>query len=283
MEGEDKESDHKDAFGKKSAPKRILVLVSGAICNLLLGVIICFIISVSSDNGFISAKVQGFHKDSSSAAVLKKGDIIRKVNGRRIFVVNDISHEMVSADNPVMSMEVERGGKNILLDNVVFNSHVNESGKNSIEIDFYLERQEKTFITVMQQTFGSFVSNVRLIWVTLGDLLTGKYGLNDLSGPVGISSVVGEVIEQSIGYGILEAFRSVMFLAGIITINVGIFNLLPFPALDGFRIATVAVEGVTKKKMTPAIEAAVNGVGFIILIGVMLIVCFSDIYKLFGA
>ncbi len=109
--------------------------------------------------------------------------------------------------------------------------------------------------------------------MSLGDLLTGRYGINDMSGPVGITVAIGDAARQSLS--------SALYLACLITVNLGIFNMLPIPALDGSRALFIIIEMIRRKPVPAKYEGIVHTVGFIALLALMAVVMFSDIYKLF--
>ena len=117
------------------------------------------------------------------------------------------------------------------------------------------------------------------VWRSLGDLLTGKYGLNDLSGPVGTVDFIGDAVSQAIT---LEGLQSLFMMIALITVNVGVFNLLPLPALDGGRLLFLLIEGITRKKVPARFEGIVHFVGLILLFALMAVVTFSDIRKMIG-
>lgn len=146
-------------------------------------------------------------------------------------------------------------------------------GAPQITIDFKVQAIEKDFFSVMKAAAMKTVSIMRAIWVSLFDLITGNYGINDLSGPIG----VGQVVNQALQLG----WMSLLSLVAFISINVGIFNFIPFPALDGWRILVLIVEGIRRKPMNPKIESGVNVVGLVLLMGLMVVVACSDVLKLF--
>ena len=118
-----------------------------------------------------------------------------------------------------------------------------------------------------------FVSYVRMIFLSVADLLSGRYGLSDLSGPVGAVSVVSTAVKTSV--------TSMLRIMALLTVNVGLFNLFPIPALDGWRFFILLGEGIFKKKLPPKWEYAINAAGLVVLLGIMVIVTFSDVTKLF--
>ena len=122
-----------------------------------------------------------------------------------------------------------------------------------------------------------------MIWRTLIDLVQGDYGINDLSGPVGTVDVLADVVGDTVsGENPLIAWQNLVFIMIVITINLGVFNLLPLPALDGGRLVFLIWEGLTRKPVPQKYEAVVHFVGIVLLLLLMAVVTYSDITKLFA-
>ncbi|NMA79941.1 MAG: RIP metalloprotease RseP [Clostridiales bacterium] len=273
MEGEDESSDDDRAFNKKPVYQRMLVVVAGAVMNILLGFIIILIATLMSD-GISTTVIASFNENATShESGLKVDDKILKINGRRMFVDADIVYELLNDEDGITQILVERNGEKVNLDNVKFDIEKNEDGTQSINFDFMVYGQKKTFTNVVKFTADKTVSTARIIWLTLTDLLKGKYGINDLSGPIGVVDAIG----QASSMGLLQ----LLALASFITINVGIFNLLPIPALDGGRIVFLIIEGIRRRPIKPEYEGYVHFIGLALLLLLMVIVSISDVVKLF--
>lgn len=273
MEGEDESSEDERAFNKKPVYQRILVVVAGAVMNLLLGFIIIFIATLMS-KGISTTVIANFNENATShESGLQVDDKILKINGRRIFVDADIVFELLNDEDGITQMVVERSGEKVHLNDVKFDIEKNEDGTQSINFDFMVYGQQKSFANIVKFTANKTVSTARIIWITLKDLIKGKYGINDLSGPIGVVDAIG----QASSMGLVE----LLALASFITINVGIFNLLPIPALDGGRIVFLIIEGIRRKPIKPEYEGYVHFIGLALLLLLMLVVSISDIVKLF--
>ena len=273
MEGEDESSEDERAFNKKPVYQRILVVVAGAVMNLLLGFIIIFIATLMS-KGISTTVIANFNENATShESGLQVDDKILKINGRRIFVDADIVFELLNDEDGITQMVVERSGEKVHLNDVKFDIEKNEDGTQSINFDFMVYGQQKSFANIVKFTANKTVSTARIIWITLNDLIKGKYGINDLSGPIGVVDAIG----QASSMGLVE----LLALASFITINVGIFNLLPIPALDGGRIVFLIIEGIRRKPIKPEYEGYVHFIGLALLLLLMLVVSISDIVKLF--
>ena len=271
MEGEDSESDDKNAFVNKKVWQRIFVVAAGAIMNLILGFIIVLII-VCSQNLVGTTQVAKFENNAVSAqSGLQAGDVIKSIDGMRVFTTNDVQTGLSRSADSTVDMVVVRDGQDVNLQ-VNFETDVYE-GTQYIKMDFWLRGVEKTFGNVISQTFKEFVSYARMVFLSVHDLLVGRYGLSDLSGPVGAVSVVSDAVKTSL--------YSVLRITALLTINVGLFNLFPIPALDGWRLFVLIAEGITRKKLPAKAEYIINAVGLVLLLGLMCLVTFSDITRLF--
>ncbi len=281
MEGEDTESDDNRAFCKKSVPKRMAIVVAGIVMNLILGFVL-LIIYTSLTAPITSTTVSKFESDTATyhTTGLEEGDQILKVNGMRIFTAMDISYQFQNDEDGVFDMTVKRNGEKVELSNVTFDTE-NES----LHIDFFVEPIEATPLTVISQSFKQSLTYSRLIYISLADLVTGKYSIRDLSGPVGIVDVIGDVIDsetdEETGIDWRALSEQMLSLGAFITINIGLFNLLPLPALDGGRLIFLIIEGIRRKPVPPEKEGMVHFVGLAALMVLMVVVTVSDIVKIF--
>lgn len=272
MEGEDAESDDENAFSKKPVWQRMIIVVAGALMNLILGLGIMIGI-YSTQPVYNSATVAQFMDGATTeASGLKVGDKIVEMNKTNILTDRDIIFEIMRDADGIIDMKVVRDGKRITLPAVEFGVE-GAGSQRSINIDFKVLGVKRNFLTAIDYSFKNTISLARNSWVSIGDLFTGKVGFNDLSGPVGVGKVVGEAS----GMG----FKSILMLISFITISIGMFNLLPFPALDGGRFVFLIIESIRRKPINPKIEAYVNAGGLVLLLGLMVIVTFKDIIKLF--
>ena len=152
-----------------------------------------------------------------------------------------------------------------------------------LQIDFYAAPIEKNFGTVIQQTLLNTVSNVRMVWGSLIGLIKGQFSLNDMSGPVGIASAITQVAGESLktdGFG--AAVNSIVYVMMVIAINLGIVNMLPFPALDGGRFLMLLIEWIFRKPVPRKVESVINAVGLVLLLGLSAVIAVKDVWKLFS-
>lgn len=376
MEGEDEESPEPRAFNNAKVWKRMIVVIAGAVMNIILGFVLMFVVVVQQD-AYSSTEVQSFPATSfSSCTGLQSGDVIKEINGYGISTSmdfnypistaelktvdgstleiykedcgnnlynmavslvqdknNKLSDEQVSKVNELLSKStneivkakskedafyvyenyykkindacgikdykvekiveketrkrytadilVERNGEEKLLKNVQFFTYTTKDNSDpQVSIDFYVKPIEKTFGSVLSQTFKQTISTCKMIYASLGGLLTGKFGLKDMSGPIGIASAVTTVASESLSSGFMSAVNSIIYVMMIITVNLGLFNMLPFPALDGGRFVFLIIEAIRGKSVPRKVEAIVNGIGMGLLILLMILITANDIFKL---
>lgn len=275
--GEDEESDNENSFRNKSVWRRIAVIAAGAIMNLILGFIlslIIFLVAGKVTTTIIAEIVPGSGCETAGMAV---GDRITKVNGLHIFTANDIIYELRNDEDGVLDFVVERDGEKLTFNGVKFGLTVDEeTGERVLNYDFKVYMKNMTAAELLPAAANKFMYYSRLILMSLRDLISGKYGLNNLQGPVGIVTVISESAQESgfdIGY--------LLDIAMLISVNVGIFNLLPLPALDGGRLVFLIIEAIRRKPIKAETEGMVHFAGFALLMLLMIIVTFNDVKNIF--
>jgi len=291
MEGEDGEaSDDPRSFINKPAWKRLIVLAAGAFMNFVVGVLIFFFLFLGSASPVeitnvlttttIDRFMDGFPLEGENG--LLPGDRIVKVDGHIIFQRQDIDI-FFSRAGETMDLVVERDGKQVELKDLPLQPR-QYVGEEDLKYGLYFEQRTVNFLDKLQLTWYESIDTVRLVWMSLGDLLTGGVGLRDMSGPVGIVTMISDVGSQA--PNALLAARSIFYFVGFIAINLAVMNLLPIPALDGGQIFFLLVDKVyglfTKKRINPKYLGYINAAGLICLLGLMVVVAFSDVFKLVG-
>lgn len=152
-----------------------------------------------------------------------------------------------------------------------------------LQVDFYMEPIEKNVGTLLEQTGSSTISVIRMVWGSLIGLLKGQFSLNDMSGPVGIASAITDVAKKELatsGFG--SAVNSIVYIMMVISINLGVVNMLPFPALDGGRFLMLLIEAIFHKPVPRKVEAVINTVGLVLLLGLSLVIAVKDVWKIFA-
>ena len=273
MEGEDEESDAENAFNKAPVQSRIAVVVAGAVMNLVLGFVVLVFLT-SQQSAITSRTISMFHDGATTQqSGLQVDDEIIAVNGRRCYVANDLIYEFARTQNGVADLTVRRNGEIVKLNDVEFETYTDEDGIKQMVIDFYVYPQEKTFSSVINEAAKWTVSLARMVFLSLVDLVTGNVAINQMSGPVGIVTVISEAASMGL--------NNVLMILAMITINLGIFNLVPFPALDGGRLLFLLIELLRGKPINQKYEIIVNTAGMFMLLTFMAFVTFSDITRLF--
>ena len=285
-DGEEEEEDQLDAwnpippdkrtgmpFPEAAIWKRAIVMAAGPLMNFVLGfVVLLGLIALRSDP--IASRVIYSIADGALCGQtgLQAGDEIVAVNGRRCFIANDILYELVRTQNTQADFTVRRDGKLVQLPGVRFDSYTDENGNARMNIGFTVYALEKTPANVLKETVNSELYYGRIIFTSLVDLLRGRESINNLSGPVGIVSAIG----QAASYGLTDLLE----LLVLITVNLGVFNLLPIPALDGGRLVFLAVEAVIRRPVSQRLQESLTLATFILLFGLMIFATYNDVLRL---
>ena len=286
MEGEDEDTDNPRSFQKAVWWKRLIVLVAGAFMNFVMGLLLFAIVCAPAQQTVVP--VIDFFEEGcvlQSEDGLQVGDRILKVDGQKIYLASDFSLLLSLSEGDVHDLVVERGGEKVYLEdfNLVKAEFPDPDGGTTLRYGFNFAVKELNFFSKAAYVWNNAVSNVRLVWVSLQMLFTGRAGLADMSGPVGIVQIMSESAEAA--PTAMEAMYTLMNLGGIIAINLSVMNLLPIPAMDGGRVVclllTTAVEAVTRKKIDPKYEGYLHSAGMILLLGLMAVIMFKDIFVIF--
>ncbi len=283
MAGEDetKEGEENDpnAFNKKNVWQRILILVAGAGMNVLTGFLAMLVLTVGMTTaGYkLPSTVIGEFAVGAPSYVsgLELGDEILSIDGVKVHTGYDLSYEiMFNAYKPV-DVVVLRDGQRILIPDVRFPTG-EEQGILLGGMDFSVLAAESTAGNVLKTTFWRGVSSIKMVFDSLGGMITGRFGLSDLSGPVGMTTAVQDVATQPM------AGWNILYLFAIIAMNLGVMNLLPLPALDGGRLFFRFLEVLRfGKPVNERLEATIHGMGMMLLLGLMLLITLKDVFVLF--
>ena len=284
-------TDNPRAFNHKKVWQRLAITVAGAAMNILLGFIIllvyfgvCTMPSESGKTYYAGTTISWQEEGAKSYQTgLRPGDTLLKIDGKRVFSVFDIQSLLLDSDDGVYEITVRRDGKETVLPAVALHREYNEeSGIYLVRYDFKVNAIDQTVWSTVTQAAKTECSVAVTVWRSLGGLLSGRYGLNELSGPVGTVDIIGDTVAGAIAEEHWQdGLGSVLMLIVLLTVNVGVFNLLPVPALDGGRVLFLAWEGITRKPVPQKYEAIVHAVGLVLLLLLIVVVTFSDIIKLF--
>lgn len=272
MPGEDEESDDERAHCNKPVWRRMLITVGGVMMNFLLGFIILIIIAAPQTH-FASTTIAEFDSNALSHQTgLEIGDKITSINGVGVLVDYDFTFNMQRDNDGIMDIGVIRNGEHKLLKNVTFYTEKGENGVQYIKYDFRVASINNGFFPTIRQAALKTVSFTKVVWLSLVDLVTGNVGMEQLSGPVGTATVIGQAASVSLDYFFI--------LIAIISINLGVMNLLPIPALDGGRLLFQLVELITRKKIPAKYEGWIHAAGFALLILLMIFVTYNDVARI---
>ncbi len=274
LEGEDTASDDERALSNKPAWAKLIVLVSGAFMNLLLGLLLLFFVYGTAKGISVPEIYDVSPGSAAETAGILPGDEITHFGGKRIHIVSDLSWEMSKLSGEETTVTVRREGEKKTL------SVLPQKTDNGYALGVRLAAAENNFFLTIKSGFYTTVFYVRVVLESLIDLLQGKVGFQNMAGPIGIVSEIGSAVKETVESG-WAGFLNLLQLAILLTINLGVFNLLPIPALDGGRIFFVFVEMIRRKPIPPEKEGIVHLIGFALLIALSLVIAYMDITKLF--
>ena len=273
LEGEDEHSDDVNAFNNKNVFVRFIVLFSGAFMNFVLGFLL-YIIIMSSASGFATNVVGDVLPDSAfyDAGIIS-GDVIVKLEGENYSAnvknFNDISFfNYRNGNNPATVTYKRNGIERVIVDISPKYSEEN----NKYLFGFTTQVEQKNFGTVVKNAYYQSTFVIKVVLYSFVDIIRGSVGMGEISGPVGIVNEIGNAARAGL--------MTLIILAAMLSINLGVINLLPLPALDGGRIFFLIIELFRRKPIPPEKEGIVHAIGFMILLTFMLAVTFFDISKL---
>ena len=258
----------------KSGFKRFAVLVMGVVFNFILSIILLFI------NGLIygspiTSPYLGNVLEGSAAELggLKENDLILKINNKSVNSWDDVLLETkFGKDLETYTFLVNRNGEELTIN--VSPTYKEVDGEKTKDFGFSSStRKEKGFVNALKYGFVGTYKNTVSVFNILGKLVTGKVGAENLSGPIGVFSVINNVKESGL--------VSLIYLTAYLSVNVAVINFIPIPVFDGGRLLLLVIEKIKGKKLNPKIETTLNNIGTILLIILMIYVTFNDIFRLF--
>ena len=285
MEGEDEDTENPRSFQKAAWWKRLIILVAGSAMNFLAGLLILLIIYLPSQQ-FITPVVSQIEEGCALAGEngIQVGDRILELDGEKIYVQSDFSTILYLNGGDVHDLVLERNGETVILDDFLMEKRefANPDGTTGLRYGFSFSIEEADLGDKLSYVWNTAMDTVRMVRLSMQMLFTGKAGLSDMSGPVGIVSQMSQVAESSETTDL--AIMNLLSFGSFIAINLAVMNLLPIPALDGGRVAalliTVVIEKITRKKLNPKYEGYIHGAGMVLLLGLMAIIMFKDIFVL---
>lgn len=283
MAGEDEESDDPRAFTNQGFWKKFVILCAGSFMNLVLGIVLILIMYAGAQ-AFVTPTIDHFMDGCpyEGTEAMQAGDTFYSIDGQRIYLVSDVSSFLMRGDGVYDIVMLRDGEKVELKDFALTTNTYAEYANEGPKYGFVFGYTEATFGTKLEYTWNTTLEFSRLVWLGLGDLINGKVGLKDMSGPVGIVDMMNEVGQQA--ESAKAAADNLLYISAFIAVNLAIMNMLPIPALDGGRvflmIVTVIIEAVSRKKLDPKYEGYIHLGGMVLLLGLMALVMYNDIAKL---
>ncbi len=272
MEGEDEDSEDERSFTRKPVWQRFIIVAAGAVVNLILGLLIVAVM-LGQDSIIGTTQIKDFYENSAaSAGGLMKGDKLVSIDGRRVYSQFDISFLMMRDKDGVMDFGVKRGGEKLEIKDVTLKTRKVE-GKQTIIFDFIIKGVKPSFGSVVKYSALETVSMGRMVWISLFDMVTGQFSFNDISGPIGVVGFIAQAAEHTQKTDLTP----ILSLMALISINIGIFNLLPVPALDGGRLFFMLIEMIRRKPVPHKYESWIHAAGLIILLAFMAVISLKDI------
>ena len=283
MEGEDADTESPRSFQKAAWWKRLIILVAGAAMNFVIGIVLLGItfapakrvsVPVIADvtPGCTIVSEEGLHV----------GDRFLEIDGEKVYMTADVSLILTVNTGDVHDIVVERNGQHVVLDDFYMEKHV-FPGETEARFGFTYATEDLDFSGKLRYTWLETLNVVRTVRLSLGMLLTGKAGIKDMSGPAGIVKVMSE--SAATADNALTAVMRLLYFGGFLSINLGVMNLLPLPALDGGRVVglvlTTVIEAILGRKINSKYEGYIHGAGMILLLALMAVVTFKDFFVIF--
>jgi len=282
MEGEDENSDDPHSFRSAKLWKRMIILVAGAGMNFVLG-FVAIVIMMSMLGSVPTTQISGFsaveledgtleRQSGSYDSGLRHDDIFYEIDDTRIYSMLDLNYILSSSPTNVHDVTVIRKGEKIEIDNVTFQN------PNGGTVDFGLVQKDKNPLTIIKGSGEMFMSMGHIVGMSLKQLVSGQAKKEDVSGPVGVVTAINETTQES--EDIKDTVFQLVYMTALITINIGIFNLLPIPGLDGGRLIFCFIELIRRKPVKPEHEGYVHLAGMVLLFGIMIMATYNDIVRL---
>jgi len=285
MEGEEEDSDDPAALNNQGFWAKLLIFAAGAAMNFIAGLLIILVLYADAQAFYVPV-VAGFADGCplESADGLQEGDRLLRIDGEKVYVYSDISLLMGLNKTGAFDLQIERNGEVITLRDFTMErrEYTDQNGKAYTGYGLYFGAEEATLGRKLSYSWNNAMDFARLVRLSLQMLVTGQAGVKDLSGPVGIVSTMTQVGEQAATTR--AAVENIAYLAALIAVNLAVMNLLPLPALDGGKIFFLIINAVSmqlfKKQIPAKYENYIHFAGLILLLALMAVITFSDVWKL---
>ncbi|MBE6919134.1 MAG: peptidase M50 [Ruminococcaceae bacterium] len=287
MEGEEEDSDNPKALNNQGFFQKLLIYAAGAVMNFLTGLLILIILFAGA-KAFYTAEVTEIAEGSSLAQPggMQVGDVILSIDGEKVYNRGNVTLLLGLNTDGTYDFVVRRNGEKVTIRDFAMErkEFPDSNGGTYVVFGFTMGGiEEVNFFGRLRYSWNSALDFVRTVRLSLEMLLTGQAGISDLSGPVGIVNTITEVGQQS--ESVKAAVENIAYLAALIAVNLAVMNLLPLPALDGGKIFFLVVNQLClllfRKQIPAKFENYIHVAGFILLMGLMAVVMFQDVWKLF--
>lgn len=286
MEGEDEDTGDPRAFSRQAAWKKIIILCAGAAMNFLFGLVVVLVLyfGITAVRApVVTQFADGFACEGEAGLMV--GDRILSVDGHGIWIYDNVVTYLSRNDGEGVDLVVERDGEKVKLDDLpMYRFEYEFEGEKNVGFGLIFGQVEELSVWGrLKQGFLRTVDFVRAVWMSLGDLVTGRVGVSEMSGVIGVVDVVSEVGAQSAS--VADGIANVFYIMALIAVNLAVMNLLPVPALDGGRIFFILLNGliylVCRKRIPEKYESYVHTGAFILLVLLMLAIAFKDVWYIF--
>lgn len=284
MLGEDENDADEHAFNNKSVWARISVVAAGPVFNFLLAFLLSMILvgATGYDTTQLSGVMEGY---PAQAAGLRSGDIIRTINGRRVHSYRDVNMYLFTHPQKNVKVTWKRADMNgeyayYSAELVPAYSQENEQYMIGVQFDSTPRQVEHAGQLVVQGIY-EVQYWIHYVFDTFYMMFHGQVSMNDISGPLGIVTVIDTSVNEASPYGIGAVVLMLLNLTILLSANLGVMNLLPIPALDGGRLVFLIIEAVRGKPIDKEKEGMVHMAGMMFLLFFMVLILFNDVRKLF--
>jgi len=279
------ESSKKIGLNQANVFKRIAIVIAGPMMNFILALVILTILTLCS--GFaennIKEVIEGYPAQSAD---IREGDIIYKINGKRIRTYNDLSFEMSNSKGNTIEIVIKRKNQFIkkYITPVVSDGQYVTGIKLNTKTPFFRKEidgfEKAGFFESVNNSFWDMLFLIKVMVTGIIELFTAKTSMDEVAGPIGLTTVIGETYYESIKYSISTVILNMANITALLSANLGIMNLLPLPALDGGRLVFFIIELIRRKPVPIEKESFVHFIGFAVLLGLGVFIAFHDIIKL---
>ena len=286
MEGEEEDSSDPRALNNQSFWKKFYIFVAGAAMNFITGFVIVVLLYIGAQ-GFYTPTIVGFAEGSTIEHTdgLQVGDTLLSIDGERVYVYSDVSLLLGVNTDGTFDLVVRRDGEKVRLNDFPMErqEYTDQAGNLYRGYGLFFGAERADLGDRIHYAWMNTLDFVRLVRLSMKMLFTGEAGLKDMSGPVGIVTTITEVGESAANIG--DAIFRIGYLAGLIAVNLAVMNLLPLPALDGGKVLFLVVNAITmalfRRQIPSKYESYIHFAGLVLLLGLLLVISVSDVYKLF--